>query len=197
MMEIFRPVAGYKLQKELKISMYTTSSVCSVNYQARALCAQYAAKERHRFLVGTCSLHDSNELNVLQYSEDSNHIDVSCSFSHPDQIWGVEASPKDASLVVTSRQNQAGAKSLTMWKMPKQSPEDYEEDVRVSFTNEQMDLTELATFNQSQKATCVKDIKWHSSGKVLLTVDNNILSTWNIGESKISVRNIRFVIPEN
>jgi hypothetical protein len=72
MMEIFRPVAGYKLQKELKISMYTTSSVCSVNYQARALCAQYAAKERHRFLVGTCSLHDSNELNVLQYSEDSN-----------------------------------------------------------------------------------------------------------------------------
>jgi hypothetical protein len=134
-------------------------------------------------------LHDSNELDILQYAEDSNHVEVTCSFSHPDQIWAVEASPKDSSLVVTSRQSQNHAKSLTMWKMPKQSPEDYEEDVRVSFNSERLELTEVATFNNSQKATTVKDVKWHSSGSSLLTVDNKVLTTWSIGESKISVRN--------
>jgi hypothetical protein len=46
--------------------MYTSSSaVYQVNYQARIICPQKASKERHRFLVGTCSLHDENELTVL------------------------------------------------------------------------------------------------------------------------------------
>ena len=144
--------------------------------QARALCPQYGSKVRHRFIVGTCSLHDANELNILQYLEESNHCEVTCSFSHPDQVWAVEASPKDASLVVTSRESQNHAKCLTMWKMPKQSPEDYEEDIRVSFDSERLELTEVSTFNHSQKPTTVKDVKWHSSGSSLLTVDNKILT---------------------
>lgn len=74
-----------------------------------------------------------------------------------------------------------------MWKMPKQSPEDYEEDIRLSFNSERLELTELATFNHSQKATTVRDVKWHSSGNSLLTVDNSTLATWNIGEGKITV----------
>ena len=97
---------------------------------------------------------------------------MACSFSHPDQIWALEASPKDASLVVTSRQAQNSSKSLTMWKMPKQDAEDYEEDVRLSFNSERLELSEVATFNHSQKPSSVKDIKWHSSGNSLLTVDN-------------------------
>ena len=132
-------------------------------------------------------MHDSNELDILQYSEDSNHLEVACSFSHPDQIWALEASPKDASLVVTSRQSQNSSKSLTMWKMPKQDVEDYEEDVRLSFNSDRLDLSEVATFNHSQKASTVKDIKWHSNGGSLLTVDNNLLSTWTIGEGKVTV----------
>lgn len=74
-----------------------------------------------------------------------------------------------------------------MWKMPNQDPCDYQEDVRVSFNSERLELSEIASFNHSQKATYVKDIKWHSSGKTLLTVDNKTLSTWNIGDGKINV----------
>jgi hypothetical protein len=151
------------------------------------LCPQYGSKSKHRFIVGTCSLHDSNELDVLQYSEDSNHVEVACAYSHPDQVWAVEASPKDASLVVTSRQSQTHAKCITMWKMPKQSADDFDEDVRVSFNSERLELTEVSTFNHSQKPTTVRDVKWHSSGSALLTVDNKVLTTWNIGQDKISV----------
>jgi len=172
--------------------MYSSSSVASVNYQARALCPQYASKDFHRFLVGTCSLHDSNELNILQYYEDSNHFDIACSFSHPDQIWGVEASPKDASMVVTSRQSaQSASKCLTLWKMPKQSDEDMEAAATPSagFHREQYDLEEVTSFNHSEKASCVRDVKWHNSENSLLTVDNRMLSTWSIGDGKISLQN--------
>ena len=71
--------------------------------------------------------------------------------------------------------------------MPNQGSEFYAEDVRVSYNSEQLELAEVASFNQSQKPACVKSVKWHSSGNTLLTVDNKILSTWNIGEGKISV----------
>lgn len=62
--------------------MYNSAIICSVNYQARAICAQRASTENHRFLVGSCSLHDSNELSVLQYSEDSHHFEVVNLYTH-------------------------------------------------------------------------------------------------------------------
>ncbi|KAJ1432272.1 hypothetical protein B484DRAFT_447906 [Ochromonadaceae sp. CCMP2298] len=170
--------------------MYNSASVCSLNNQARVLCPQYAAKDYHRFLVGTCSLHDSNELSILQYFEDSNHFDVSCSFAHPDQIWAIEASPKDSALVVTSRQS-LGARSLTLWRMPQQDAESLAADPAGgdSFHNEQLELTEIASFCHTQKAVSVRDIKWSSTEDTLLTIDNKMLSTWTIGEGSISLDN--------
>jgi hypothetical protein len=147
--------------------------------------------------VGTCSLHDRNELSVLQYSEDSNYFDVSCVFTHPDQVWAIEASPKDTSLVITSRQSKECLKSLTLWRMPRQTMEDMMSDetevVQSSHSSEYrtddavLDLDELVTFNQNQGAHCVKDIKWHSVGHALLTIDNRLLSAWKIIEGKIVV----------
>lgn len=132
-------------------------------------------------------MHDSNELSVLQYSEDSNHFDVSCVFSHPDQIWALDASPKDAGLVVTSRQSQNCSKALTLWKMAKQTANDFEYDNTSSYNNDRTELTEIASFNQNQKIYTVKDIKWHSAGTEILTVDSKILSLWSVADGKISV----------
>lgn len=164
------------------------------------ICPQYASKELHRFIVGTCSLHDRNELSVLQYSEDSNYFDVSSVFTHPDQVWAIEASPKDTSLVITSRQSKECLKSLTLWRMPRQTMEDMMSDTEVIQSSHSsseyrtddaiLDLEELVTFNQNQGAHCVKDVKWHSAGHALLTIDNRLLSAWKIAEGKIIVSNI-------
>ena len=62
--------------------MYNSAIVSSVNYQARAICSQRASTDAHRFLVGTCSLHDSNELSVFQYSEDAHHFETVTTCSH-------------------------------------------------------------------------------------------------------------------
>ena len=167
------------------------------------ICPQYASKELHRFIVGTCSLHDRNELSVLQYSEDSNYFDVSCVFTHPDQVWAIEASPKDTSLVITSRQSKECLKSLTLWRMPRQTMEDMVSDETEVVQSSQLseyrtddavlDLEELVTFNQNQGAHCVKDVKWHSAGHALLTIDNRLLSAWKIIEGKIVVSTLFYI----
>eukprot|EP01035_Chromulina_nebulosa_P019304 gene19304-25165_t len=61
--------------------MYTsTTSVFSVNKQARTLCPQKASKEKNRFITGTCSLHEENELFIIEYREESNQIDAVATF---------------------------------------------------------------------------------------------------------------------
>eukprot|EP01038_Epipyxis_sp_PR26KG_P011040 gene11040-14824_t len=164
--------------------MYHSSSVYAVSYQARAMCAQKASTERHRFIVGTCSLHDSNELSVLQYFEDSNQIEAAAVFSHPDQIWAIESSGVDSALVVTSREAQNGAKCLTLWKMPSQSKEDIEKESGDGFTNERLELTEITTFHHSHKPTVVSSLKWNKNSNRLVGIDGKVLSIWNLDQDK-------------
>lgn len=159
--------------------------VC-VFFQARSICAQRAVNDKHRFLVGTCSLHDINELSVLEYSEDSNHFEAVAVYSHPDQIWAVETSPQDPSLVVTSRQSQSCSKMLTLWKMDRQTEEDLM-DSGAMYPGEHLELQELSSFNSSQKVSFVDTVKWHRTSNELLTFDGRILSTWKVAEDKVSV----------
>ena len=139
--------------------------------------------------MGTCSLHDSNELSVLQYSEDANHFDITSVYSHPDQIWAIEASPKDTSLVVTSRQTQSCSKALTIWKMPNQTAEDMDDDEAGAavYNQDQPELTEVASFNQSMKPSTVRSMRWHKRDDTILTLDSKLLSVWSISEGKVSV----------
>lgn len=137
--------------------------------------------------MGTCSLHDSNELSVLQYAEDTNHFDVSAVYSHPDQILCCEAAPKDPSLVLTSRQAQNCTKSISLWRMPNQALEDMIEDTGAAYNHEQEDMTEVTSFNQSSKPAAVRSMRWHSRDDTILTADEKLLSTWSIAEARISV----------
>ncbi|RYG96767.1 hypothetical protein EON65_53900 [archaeon] len=141
--------------------------------------------DRHRFLVGTCSLHDSNEVSVLQYSEDSNHMEAVSLYSHPDQIWAIESSPTDPSLLVTSRQAFNGSKSLTLWKMDKQSTEDIAYGSAL-YHNEHQELIELDSFNPSQKAAYVGTVRWHKTEDKLLSFDGRILTAWQVSNDKVS-----------
>jgi len=56
-----------------------------------------------------------------------------------------------------------------------------------------LELEELVTFNQNQGAHCVKDVKWHSAGHALLTIDNRLLSAWKIIEGKIVVSTLFYI----
>ncbi len=133
-------------------------------------------------------MHESNELSVLQYSEDSNHFEAAAVYSHPDQIWAMDSSPTDASLVVTSRQSQNCSKSITVWKMPNQQQEDIEDDNQANqanYNNDALELTEVTTFNQSQKASIIRSIRWHNTENKLIGVDNKLLTVWDTVTGKV------------
>jgi hypothetical protein len=160
-----------------------------------------ASKDRHRFLVGTCSLHDSNQLSVLEYAEDSNHLETTHIYSHPDQIMAVESSPNLPYLCVTSHQNNHGNHGLTLWKLPKQVESDFgdgpvdevaaasSQPYHISpYTSDALDLEEVTVFNQSQKIYFVHKICWnHKKDDSVLTADNKILTSWTIRESSVQV----------
>jgi hypothetical protein len=138
--------------------------------------------------VGTCSLHDSNELSVLNYIEESNHFEINSVYGHPDQVMAIESSPKVPDLVITSRQSQKGFKSVTLWKMQGQSLEDINSDALASYDHSQLELTDITSFNQTQSPSIVGTLKWHKSSDSLLTVDDKVASIWTISESGVKVQ---------
>ena len=166
--------------------MFTSQScVFAVNYQARSLAPQKASKDRHRFLVGTCSLHDSNELSVLEYHENSNQIEATAIYSHPDQIWSIEPSPNDTDLVITSSQSSRGEKSLILWRMPNQGADDLEESSAP--VGDKLNLIKESTFAISDRTTLVQNIKWHHTQNKILTADSDAISLWSVGDSSAKV----------
>eukprot|EP00596_Hydrurales_sp_CCMP1899_P008886 CAMPEP_0119034144 /NCGR_PEP_ID=MMETSP1177-20130426/1171_1 /TAXON_ID=2985 /ORGANISM="Ochromonas sp, Strain CCMP1899" /LENGTH=344 /DNA_ID=CAMNT_0006991389 /DNA_START=99 /DNA_END=1130 /DNA_ORIENTATION=+ len=164
--------------------MYSSQScVFAVNHHARALAPQKASKERHRFVVGTCSLHESNELSVLEYHENSNQIEASAIYNHPDQIWAVEPSPNESDLVITSSQSSSNKKALTLYRMPHQKEEDLQDDSAI--VEDKLELIEESSY-EIDKNTIIQNVKWHPSQEKMLTTDSNGIGIWDISSKMVS-----------
>lgn len=173
--------------------MFTSQScVFAVNYHARAIAPQKSSKERHRFLVGTCSLQESNELSVLEYHESSNQIEATAIYNHPDQIWSIEPSPNDPDLLITSSQSTKGDRNLTLWRMPHQSADDLIEST--SPIEDKLELVKESSFILAEGTKLIQDVKWHPNHNKILTTDSNRISLWSVGSSKIEVSLIIIVL---
>jgi EARP and GARP complex-interacting protein 1 len=139
--------------------------------------------------VGTCSLHDENELSVLEYREDCNQIDAVAVYTHTDQIWAIAASPSDPSLTITSRQASDGSRGVTLWRMPNQTLADLEESEdgapSSSFGGTREALQEIASFNTPDVSSFTQSIAWHNSNNNVLLTSNTTLSTWTVTESRV------------
>ncbi|GAQ90905.1 transducin family protein, partial [Klebsormidium nitens] len=72
-----------------------------VKYQSRCIAPQLGERERSRFLVGTLSLREENEIHHLHYSEGINEIVSEGVYHHPHEIWDLACSPFDARLFST------------------------------------------------------------------------------------------------
>eukprot|EP00752_Nemacystus_decipiens_P016171 g14464.t1 len=90
---------------------------------------QQGAGTSSKFVVGTCSLRDTNELHVLGFHEESNELLCHQALSHPDEIWGVGPSPTDPSLLATCSNGagQGGGRAgfkVSLWRLPTPDPND-------------------------------------------------------------------------
>lgn len=110
--------------------MYSTaSSVYSLKLPARSLASVSGDTERHRFLAGTCSLREANELQLLNFQEETNEISCIATFYHPEEIWGISASPSDRRLALTCHNNNGAGRGgtapkadkafgVSLWRLP-------------------------------------------------------------------------------
>jgi EARP and GARP complex-interacting protein 1 len=97
----------------------------ALKYQSRALVAQTGARDKHRWIGGTCSMESENEITILEYDEDTNTLSLAGLYSHPDQVWSMHAHPNDPSLLLTTHINKDGSQhGVTLWSMPGQSDQE-------------------------------------------------------------------------
>lgn len=99
----------------------------------------------------------------------------------------MESSPKDTSLVATSRLAKNNNRSVTIWKMSNQSTEDISGGYSSGpgYNDERVELKDVATFSQTQSLSTVNSIKWHSSQGLIVTADAKKCSVWNIEDGEV------------
>lgn len=96
----------------------TASSIYGSNLKTRSVAAQLAVKDRHRFLVGTCSVRDQNEIHLLDFDEDDNEIRCLAIWSHPAEVLSLCSSPGQQDIICTAF-NSGGKSGASIWRLPK------------------------------------------------------------------------------
>lgn len=168
--------------------MFTsTAAVHALRYQSRCLVAQKGQNvsvEKHRFIAGTCSLHDDNEITVLEYREESNSIEAVSIYSHRNQIWALESSPSDSSLIITSYSSISSQKGVSIWRMSGQSKDEIEQSDALP-NDDKLELEEVVSFPIWDNQSFINSVKWHQSNDNILLTDSKTVSTWSFTESSV------------
>lgn len=91
------------------------------DFQARALVAQAAETEKICFLVGTQSLTATNQVQVIEYDDDSGLVSKK-SYDHPGgEVWGLASAPQSPALLATvysNSQQQVTEAACAVWRLP-------------------------------------------------------------------------------
>uniref|UniRef100_A0A2P2I928 Protein TSSC1-like n=1 Tax=Hirondellea gigas TaxID=1518452 RepID=A0A2P2I928_9CRUS len=91
------------------------------DFQTRALVAQAAETEKINFLVGTQSLSATNQVQVIEYDDDSGLVSKR-SYDHPaGEIWRMDSAPQSPDLMATvynTSTRQVSEAECAVWRLP-------------------------------------------------------------------------------
>lgn len=86
--------------------------------QARALAALEGDTDRNRFLVASLELRDANELQVLDFNEDTNEVVCMRAFTHPHETWHMASCPAPEHVeLVTTVYSTGTEQRATLWRL--------------------------------------------------------------------------------
>jgi len=90
----------------------------SLNVPTKCLEAIRADKLESRFIVGTCSLHEPNELTVLRFHPDINELGIDGRLDHPSGPVGmICTNPTDKYLLLTAAEENP---TVNLWRVPQE-----------------------------------------------------------------------------
>ena len=149
-------------------------------FSVPALCA-VPDQAHHRFLVGTGSVRDENEVHLVEYDEDQNTLSLVSLFSHPAEVWALCSSPTDPALFFSSSQSATWQNKATLWQIPSKHPAPAANDS----SSGAQPLQEVLTI--PDHASLVKCIAWggYEDPSAVLSVDCESVRFWKITESTI------------
>ncbi len=150
------------------------TAVYSTLYSARSICSQAQSKEKHRFVVGTCGVNEQNQINVLEYKEDLNAIELAAAYQHPHMVSVVESCHFDSSVIATAAMALNGEKYIKLYQMASQSIENIENGTAI---NDKVDeLVELSSIQPWDERIDIHSIKWNvlNENQLLLGGTNSI-----------------------
>lgn len=93
----------------------TASTVYTAKCQSRALAAVVGDTSRHRFMVGTCSVRELNEIVVVDFDEENNSMSCVGTMVHAGEVSTLCPSPFDVTVVATHGRYRDGEPTTTIW----------------------------------------------------------------------------------
>ncbi|XP_066938476.1 EARP-interacting protein homolog isoform X2 [Macrobrachium rosenbergii] len=91
------------------------------DFQARALAAHTAETEKINFLVGTQSLRRINQVQLIEFDDDTSLV-TKQTFEHPaGEIWKIVGAPQSVHMIATvynNTQDYCGEFGAALWRLP-------------------------------------------------------------------------------
>lgn len=91
------------------------------DFQARALAAHAAETEKINFLVGTQSLRRINQVQLIEFDDDTSLV-TKQTFEHPaGEIWKIVGAPQSVHMIATvynNTQDYCGEFGAALWRLP-------------------------------------------------------------------------------
>ncbi|TYZ63934.1 hypothetical protein PybrP1_002900 [[Pythium] brassicae (nom. inval.)] len=163
----------------------------SVGSKVRCLEALLGDKENARFLVGTTSLQQPNQIHVLDFDSAANEVTRTQVYAHPSQVQELAPSPFAKDLVVTCGKRVGERAVATLWRMDDLSNGGGGEERAggVESPTPLVVLTELP-----QQKLPVSSVAWNvgdeSATATLASAHGTALRTWSllVGGSEATVQ---------
>eukprot|EP00798_Chlamydomonas_sp_ICE-L_P004935 gene4935-34706_t len=146
--------------------MGDSSITVSLRFQARALAAQHADKISSKWLVGTNSLREENEISVLQYDPDQERLTAIKTYVHAPEIWDIAPSSQSQDLFLTVW-SKGGDYGVTLWNVTAD------------------DKLEAAAELPGHQST-IRSALWHTQQHDLaVTIEEGGLRKWSISDQGV------------
>ncbi len=170
--------------------MYNSECVFALNHSSRSIIAT-SSSDKHRWLAGTCSITQDNELSLLEFDEENGILNLSGLYRHPDQVWCLAGSPSDQRLVVSSHVNKRGQHGVTLWRMrDHESPGEEVTSVSnavMAGTPDKQDLLNVCNLKDiNSSRPFANSIRWNGAGTKLLTSGGGRVLIQDIAEERVA-----------
>jgi hypothetical protein len=123
---------------------------------------------------------------LIEYQEDTNTVSLKGTYQHSDQIFDLETSAHDESLVISSWMTSNCNHGVSLWRLHNHDNNELTvEEVSPSIVNQKEKLDKVAEFNT--EANVFSKAKWHHIKDTIVVASSKSISSWSVTDCDVKV----------